>query len=103
MAKISIDGQQIMRGGERIGYLEGPTIKDKGGAKIGTYEGSRIYDASGQIAYVDGQTLHPYEKRRSYKNGNYSLALSEVDKDLADTSLAPVLKGALYELFINPT
>jgi hypothetical protein len=102
MAKISINGQRIERGGDLIGYLEGAVIKDKGGSKIGYYEGSRIYNTAGAIASVDGSTLTPHEKRRTYKNGSPTLPLTEADKDLSDTSLAPVLKGALYEFFINP-
>lgn len=72
----------VMRAGEKIGYIENNRLFDLGTRLVGYYEGSRIYDENDKLkGYVENNQVHwadtsfydEVEKVRQHvSSGNYS-------------------------------
>ncbi len=63
-----IVGNDILRDGEKIGWISGNDILNSGGQKAGYFSGNDIYDHDGhKIGYVDGSNI---------KNMNGSVLMS---------------------------
>ena len=55
---IHIAGNDLMRGGEKIGWLEGNDVYDRDGTKLGFYTSNDIYDISGKkVGYIQGNYI----------------------------------------------
>lgn len=56
---INIVGNEIMRGGQRIGYLRGNDVFSHEGRKLGYVEGSRVFNYDGKkLGYLEGDFLN---------------------------------------------
>lgn len=79
---IKIVGNDITRGGEKIGWIEGNDIYDHNGHKLGYASGNNIYNHGGQkLGYLEGDHLkgedgstniHLEENRRVVTGGSHS-------------------------------
>ena len=68
---IKIVGNDITRGGEKIGWVEGNDVFDHNGHKLGYASGNDIYDKSGRkLGYLEGDHLKGAD-------GNTSIRLEE--------------------------
>ena len=55
---IKIVGNDVMRGGEKIGWVEGHDIFDRNGRKLGYASGTSIYTVGGmKIGWIEGDYL----------------------------------------------
>lgn len=56
---IKIVGNNLWRGGEKIGWIENEKIFDHTGRKAGFFMGEHIYNADGdKIGYILGDEIH---------------------------------------------
>lgn len=56
---IKIIGNNIWRGGEKVGWLQGDYVYSHDGRKLGYSEGSNVYNMSGhKIGYIEGDEIH---------------------------------------------
>ena len=84
---IKIVGNDIMSGGQKLGWFEGNHILDRTGRTLGYFADNDIYDASGQkIAYIEdervrtmvGQEIRLSEIRKDVKGGQDDIAIAAV-------------------------
>lgn len=93
MADIKIVGNDIWRGGERIGWIEGEWIKDRSGTRLGYFDDTYVYGADARkIAYVDGNYLNMYD-------GSAKVSSSDVGKEVEGGTRPELEKCAIYILF----
>ena len=56
---IKVEGQNLWRGGVKIGYVSQNSIFDDAGKKLGYCSANNIYDANGRrIAWLDGNNIY---------------------------------------------
>lgn len=55
---IKIAGNDIMRSGEKIGWVEGNDVRARDGKKLGWFEENHVYNSDGRkVAYLEGDYL----------------------------------------------
>lgn len=81
MANIKISGNDILREGEKIGYIAGNDIHNEQGEKMGYFSGNDVYDETGRkMGYIEGAKFKSSDGRssgigkieREIKGGNVS-------------------------------
>lgn len=56
---IKITGNDIKRGGVKLGWIEGNDIRDHLGQKLGYFSSNDIYRANGaKVGFIDGNNLY---------------------------------------------
>lgn len=92
---IKIIRNDIMNGGEKIGYIRGNDIFNVGGNKIGYYLGDDIFNYKGiKIGYLEGNYI-------KYENGNRSINVSENKSLVNGGTISDVCRAAIRLLFGN--
>lgn len=90
---IKIVGNDLYRGGEKIGWLDGRYVRAHDGAKMGYFDNSRVYDENGnKLAYVEGDYLY------SYSSGE-KVSLNKVAKEVEGGIAPGIEKCAVYTIF----
>jgi hypothetical protein len=89
---IKMMGNEIWRGGEKIGWIEGKNIMDRGGKKQGFVEGDHIYDeGDNKIAYVEGDFLIAH-------GGTSKIPLEKIAEDVEGGVISAITRAAIYIL-----
>jgi hypothetical protein len=90
---IKIVGNEILRGGEKIGYIRENDIFEVGGSKIGYYIGDHIYDYNRRkIGYIDDGYI-------KYENSNRKISISENKLHVSGGVISDVCRAAIRLLF----
>ena len=56
---LKITGNDVRRGGVKIGWIEGNDIKDENGKKLGYFTGNDIYKVNGaKLGFTSGNDLY---------------------------------------------
>jgi hypothetical protein len=88
---LKIDGHEVWRGGDKVGYVEGDRIRNHDGRMLGYFSDNHIYNADGhKIAYVEGN--HLYSEGRS----NAGVHLDDINKNIVGGILPEMCKCAIY-------
>lgn len=89
---IKIVDNDIMRGGEKIGWIEGNDIRSRDGRKVGYFEENVVRDADGEkAAYIVGGHLFA-------QGGELKISLETVNKEIAGGVLSEIGRCAIYVL-----
>jgi len=89
---IRVNGHELWRGGEKIGYVYDNFIKNHEGDKLGYFQGEFIYDINGhKEAYVQGDFL-------CFLNSSGKLRLEDINKDIAGGDLNNMQQAAVRVL-----
>ena len=55
---IKIEGNDLMRAGTKIGWIEGNDILERDGKKLGYFSGNKVYNADGRVVgYIEGNLI----------------------------------------------
>jgi hypothetical protein len=88
---IKIVGNDIYRGGEKLGWLEENDIYGEDGGKLGYYSGDDIYNSSGaKIGYFEGTHLKTTSGR--------TVSFEELRRHVLGTA-SDIARAAVYLLF----
>jgi hypothetical protein len=88
---IKISGNDILRGGEKLGWLEGNDIYGEDGGKLGYYSGDDIYNSAGvKIGYLEGMHLKTTSGR--------TVLIEELRRHIFGT-VSDIARAAVYLLF----
>jgi len=91
---IKIIGNDVMRGGEKIGWIEENSIFDEKGKKVGYVAGHEIYDHSGdKRAHLEGNYIR-------MTNGSEPMKIDEVHEDIIGGSYSDEIRAAI-RLFLG--
>jgi hypothetical protein len=91
---VKILGNDIWRGGEKIGWIDGDHIRDRDGKKLGYFEDKYVYNLDGRkIAYIEEDHLV------SVGSGNEAkVDLDKVAEEVQGGVLSELGKCAVYVL-----
>ncbi len=90
---IYLEGHEIMRNGEKIGYLEGERIYSRDARKLGWVDGDHIYDHEGRkIAWIEGG--------HAETAGGRIIELDDIHKHVKRGAISDTLRTAIY-LFLG--
>lgn len=88
---IKIIGNDITRGGEKIGWIEGNDIYDENGTKLGYFMNEDIYSAQGtKLGYIARNSLHA--------NDGETLDLDNMRREITGGSYPDLTRAAIYLL-----
>lgn len=77
---LNIQGNEIMRGTQRIGYIRGNDIYSHAGQKLGYVQGNHVYNSNNQkLAWIEGDSVNTIDKKRfTLENNHQQVAGGEV-------------------------
>lgn len=88
---INIVGNDIRRGGEKIGWIEGNDVYNDQGMKIGYFSGNDVYNKSGtKVGYIKGDKF--------YRSDGYEIDLSKLNQEVSGGQLSPLGRAAVKVL-----
>lgn len=91
---IKIIGNDIMRGGEKIGWIRENDLYNEDGQKVGYFSSNDIYDrGNNKLGYIQGNYL--------YTSEGHKLELDDIRKDIAGGSLPDLARAAIRLLLGN--
>ena len=65
---IKIIGNDIMRGGQKIGYFSSNDVYSHEGKKLGYFEGNHIYNREGKkLGYLEGDFIYDMTGTRHWR------------------------------------
>jgi hypothetical protein len=89
---VKIIGNDIWRGGEKIGWVEGARIRAHDGTKLGYFEGNFVYGEDGhKLAYIEGDHLVSY-------GSDTKIPLEKIAEEIEGGVLPEIGKCAVYVL-----
>ncbi|OGY99566.1 MAG: hypothetical protein A2945_02890 [Candidatus Liptonbacteria bacterium RIFCSPLOWO2_01_FULL_52_25] len=89
---IKINGNDIMRSGKKIGWIDGNDIRDYEGQKVGWFEDNDIYNVGGRkIGYVENGYLNA-------SDGGTKVPFEKINREITGGVLTEVQKCAIYML-----
>lgn len=90
---IHIEGHELWRGGEKIGYLEGEKIYSHEAHKLGWVDEDHIYDHSGRkIAWIEGNHAETPDGSK--------MELDDIHEHVEGGAISGALRTAIY-LFLG--
>ena len=90
---VKIDGNNVYRGGDKIGFISGNYIYDHDGNKIGYFEDNYVYDREGnRQAYIEEEYLV------SYSGDSSKILLDKINESVEGGVLSEIGKCAVYVL-----
>ena len=91
---ITIVGNDIRRGSEKIGWIQENDLYDGEGRKVGYFSSNDIYDAHGKkLGYLQGNYVHA-------SDGN-QIKLDAIRRDIRGGSLSDLERAAVRRLLGN--
>jgi hypothetical protein len=89
---IKIVGNDIWRGGEKVGFIDGNYIRAHDSRKLGYFEDRFVYSEEGhKLAYVEGDHLFS-------EGGSATVPLERVNEEIVGGVLPEIGKCAVYVL-----
>ncbi len=90
---LKIEGNDILRAGEKIGWVEGNHILAHDGKKLGYFEGNFVYNINAQkVAYIEGDFLV------SQGSTSAKTRLEQIAEEVTGGVLPEIGKCAIYVL-----
>jgi hypothetical protein len=90
---VKIDGNNVYRGAEKIGFISGNYIYDQDGDKVGYFEDNYVYDREGnRQAYIQEDYLE------SYSGSSSKVSLDKINESVEGGVLSEIGKCAVYLL-----
>lgn len=81
----------ILRGGEKIGWFSGNDVYDEKGIKLGYFRGDDIFERDGdKIAYIEGEYLVKI-------NGTPKISMAQIEREIRGNLSEP--QRAMIKLF----
>lgn len=91
---LKIVNNDIWRGMEKIGWLEGNDVYDSEGRKLGYFSDNDIYDADGRkIAYLKDDDV--------FSTGGKKLDVSEINREIQGSVASSLERAAVRMLLGN--
>ncbi len=91
---IKLQGNEIWRGGEKIGWIDGHHIFDRDGRKLGAFEENFVYNEDGKkVAYIQGDFLYAEGGSADAKT-----SLEKIAEDVGGGVAAEICRAAIYIL-----
>lgn len=88
---LKIIGNDILRSGQKVGYIEGSRIRSHEGKMLGYFSGSHVYNAEGhKVAYIEGDHLCPEDDRDT------EIHLDKVNENVVGEVLPEICRCAIY-------
>jgi 4-fold beta-flower domain-containing protein len=85
---IKIIGNDITRGGVKIGWVESTNIRDQSGRKLGYFSSNDIYRADGKkMGYIEGNTL--------YFSSGKTVSMDKVKREVSGGSIPNLARAAV--------
>jgi hypothetical protein len=92
---VKLVGNDIYRGGEKIGWLQTPHIFAHDGKKLGYFEGIFVYNADARkIAYLEGNFLVP-------EGGGPKVPVQKIVEDVTGGVIPDIERAAIFVLLGN--
>jgi len=89
---IKIEGNDIMRGGEKVGWIQENDIYDNNGRKLAYFSSNDIYKANGiKLGHIEGDSIH--------KEGGGQINLNENRKYVSGGSMSELERAAIRLIF----
>jgi len=89
---LKIIGNDIYRGGEKIGWVESGHIFAKDGKKLGYFSGEAVFDPLGnKLAYISGDFLYA-------QSGKTKIPLEKISEEIVGGVFEEIAKGAIFVL-----
>lgn len=93
---IKINGNDIYRDNQKIGYIDEKYIKSHEGDKLGYFDQKYVYDIHGKkLAYVYGRNLV------SQSDNDVKTDIDEINKSITGGVLPEIGRCAIYMLLGN--
>jgi len=90
---LKIIDNDIMRSGQKVGWIEGNDIRARDGRKLGYFVGNFVYGAEGhKQAYIEGNYLH------SESSSTTKVSLDKINESVEGGMLPEIGKCAVYML-----
>jgi hypothetical protein len=87
---LKISGNDILRGGEKIGWLESNDVFSDDGRKLGYFDKEHVFNAAGRkLAYIKGNHLYA---------GSRVVPLDEMGENVAGGAVSTIGRCAVYVL-----
>lgn len=84
---IEIKGNEVYRGGVKIGWISGEYVYDASGKKLGYFSSNAVYDDNGQImARISGEYVF---------SGSRQMDIEQLLKDVAGAGISDAGKVAV--------
>jgi len=91
---IKIEGNDIRRGGEKIGWIEENDMFNEDGKKVGYWSSNDIYDGNGRkLGYIEGNYC--------YASDGNKFELDDIRKEITGGSLSDLERAAVRLLLGN--
>ena len=91
---VKLIGNDIYRGGQKIGWLEGNHVRDRAGNRVGYFEENFVYNKDGhKIAYLEGDFFMPYGGSSASK-----VRLEQIAEDVTGGVIPEIARAAIYIL-----
>jgi hypothetical protein len=91
---VKIIGNDIWRGGEKVGWIEGDYVRDRDGKKLGYFQDKYVYDMDARkIAYIEEDSLISQGSGSEAK-----IHLDQVAENVEGGVLPEIGKCAVYVL-----
>jgi len=89
---LKIIGNDVMRGIEKVGYVQGNDIHDKSGHKVGYFMDNHIYNQAGhKLARLEGDHIKDAQ-------GNITTSVSENHNHVSGGALSDLSRAAVRVL-----
>jgi hypothetical protein len=85
---IKVEGHEFIRGGVKIGRIDGEHIYDHSGKKVGYFLGDHVYDAAGRkVAYLEGDYIH-------FEGSGQKIRIEDNNRDVSGGGLNNIQRAA---------
>lgn len=93
---IKLNGNEIWRGGEKIGWLDGHHICDRGGKRLGYFEDKFVFHEDGhKLAVIQEDFLVPYGAADTDMD---KVRLGKIAEDVTGGVIPELARAAIYIL-----
>jgi hypothetical protein len=94
---VKLIGNDVWRGSEKIGWIEGDYVRDRDGKRLGYFQSNYVYDADAhKIAFIEGDYLISEGSGSEAKIG-----LDKIAEEIQGGVLSEIGKCAVYVLLGN--
>jgi hypothetical protein len=90
---LKIIGNDIMRNGKKVGWIESNHIISNDGKKIGYFEGNFVFNALGhKLGYIEGDYFYSQDSREN------KVHLEKINEGITEGVVSEICKCAIYML-----
>lgn len=90
---LKIVGNDVLRGGQKVGWLEGNDVRDHDNRKLGYFTGNDVWNIAGhKLAFIEGNYLDPEG------SGLPKIPLDHVTESVTGGTISTIARCAVYLL-----